>query len=407
MPRQPPDDAAIRARASRESFERGRDYWRHGAVSELIKRGNELTAEVQGSDITPYRVAVRFDDAGVVDARCTCPYDWGGFCKHIVATLLKLAHEPGAVEERPPVRDRLNALDRDRLIALIVKRLDRDPDFAGWIEAELVTAQHQDGRMPVDPLPLVAQTRAVLAGRHRPRRYWEDYRSSGDAAELQTLVEKAIPFLEAGDGRNALRILEAITDTFVNDWVEYEAGSDEHLYPLFADLGRMMAEAALMSDLEREERDHWATTLAEWQDQLADFGLDESFEVALRAVEAGWEEPELGAVLTGEAKTWPPPGREHWWEHELTRVRLRVLDACGRTEDYLNLARAAGARASVGTMLVRLGRTAEAMAYARDSFAAPGEALELAKALREAGQHDAALAIAEAGLVQLQRTLFG
>src|SRR3954465_1332081 len=98
MPRQPPDDAAIRARASRESFERGRDYWRHGAVSELIKRGNELTAEVQGSDITPYRVAVRFDDAGVVDARCTCPYDWGGFCKHIVAALLKLAHEPGAVE---------------------------------------------------------------------------------------------------------------------------------------------------------------------------------------------------------------------------------------------------------------------------------------------------------------------
>ena len=45
-----PDDMAIRALASRESFDRGREYWRRGAVSELVKRGDTLTAEVQGSD---------------------------------------------------------------------------------------------------------------------------------------------------------------------------------------------------------------------------------------------------------------------------------------------------------------------------------------------------------------------
>ena len=49
-------------------------------------------------------------------------------------------------------------------------------------------------------------------------------------------------------------------------------------------------------------------------------------------------------------------------------------------------------------LLVRLGRTAEAMAYARQTFAVAGEALELAKGLREAGWHDEALAIAELGL---------
>ena len=87
------------------------------------------------------------------------------------------------------------------------------------------------------------------------RRYWDDYRPSSDDPELHSLVEKAIPFLEAGDGRNALRILEAIAETFVEDWIEYSSGSDEHLYALFADLGRMMAEAALMSgDLDAEER---------------------------------------------------------------------------------------------------------------------------------------------------------
>src|SRR3982751_1972487 len=100
MPRQPLEETAIRALANRESFERGRDYWRRGAVSGLIRRGDELTAEVRGSDIVPYRVKIRFHDTGVAEARCTCPYDWGGACKHIVATLLKLADDPGAVEER-------------------------------------------------------------------------------------------------------------------------------------------------------------------------------------------------------------------------------------------------------------------------------------------------------------------
>ena len=55
--------------------------------------------------------------------------------------------------------------------------------------------------------------------------------------ELQRLVEKAVPFLEVGDGGNALRILEPIAEAFVDDWLEHSFGADEHLYELFADLG--------------------------------------------------------------------------------------------------------------------------------------------------------------------------
>jgi uncharacterized Zn finger protein len=398
MPGRPPDEKTIRALASRESFERGRDYWRRGAVSALVRRGDELTAEVEGSDIEPYRVTIRLHDGGVAAARCTCPYEWGGYCKHVVATLLKLADDPDAVTERPTVQELLSALDRDALVALIVKRLDIDSDLAGWIEAELATAPRRDRRTPVDPEPVAAQARAVLAGRYRHRRYWDDYRSSSDTAELQALVEKAVPFLEAGDGRNALRILEAVAGPFVDDWIEYASGSDEHMYALFADLGRMMAEAALMSDLAAKERNRLAAAFAKWDGRLADYGVDEGFGVAIRALETGWDQAALQAVLAGKAETWPPSGDDDWEENELTAVRLRVLDASGRTDAYLNLARAAGARTSVATMLVKLDRTPEAVAYARETFTMPGESLEFAKVLRDAGRHDEALAIAEAGL---------
>lgn len=399
MPGRPPDETAIRALASRESFERGRAYWRRGAVSGLVKRGDELTAEVEGSDVAPYRVAIRLHDGGVAEARCTCPYDWGGPCKHIVAALLKFVDDPGAVVERPPLRERLQALDRDALIDLILRRFATDPDLAGWIEAEIAAAPRPARQTPVDPEPIAARAHAVLAGRYRERRYWDDYTASGDAAELHDLVEKAVPFLEAGDGRNALRILEAVTDAFVDDWIDYSSGSDEHMYELFNDLGRMMAEAALMSDLNADERDAYATTVADWQDRLADYGVEESFCVALRALETGWDDPALQTVLAGEGATWPAvEAKEDWDERALTAVRLRVLDACGRTDAYLNLARAAGASTSAATMLVRLDRISEAVAYAQEAFTLPGESLDLAKALREAGRHDEALAIAEAGL---------
>jgi hypothetical protein len=85
-------------------------------------------------------------------------------------------------------------------------------------------------------------------------------------------------------------------------------------------------------------------------------------------------------------------------EDLLTGVRLRVLDACGRTDEYLNLARAARAPTSYAGMLVKLGRTPEAMGYALKSFKRPDESLALATTLREAEAHDEALKIAEAGL---------
>jgi hypothetical protein len=75
----------------------------------------------------------------------------------------------------------------------------------------------------------------------------------------------AVPFLEVRDGANALRVLVPIGEAFVDDWLDRSYDSDEHLYELFADLGRLMAESALMSELAANERDALAETLEEWQ----------------------------------------------------------------------------------------------------------------------------------------------
>ena len=326
-----------------------------------------MTAEVEGSEFEPYQVLIRLHDGGIADAHCTCPYDWGGYCNHIVAVLLKFADaKTRKVVERKPLAELLAGLDQTRLIELLEKRAESDPELATWIEAELAAAmptpspQRPDGgrrRTAVDPAPVREQARALLAARNRRGRYWDDYRSSGDIEELQRLVQKAVPFLEVGDGANALRILEPIAEAFVEDWLEHAYESDEHLYELFTDLGRLLAEAALMSDLAADERDALAETLRESQGRLEEYGVDEGFHVAIRALQTGWDDPALAAVMAGEGKSWPPSGADDWLEDELTAVRLRVLEAGGRTEEYLNLARAGRAHTSYAAMLVKLQRT--------------------------------------------------
>src|SRR5215471_18729584 len=93
-------EKTIRELANAKSFARGKEYFRDGAVSDVIRRGNRVTAEVEGSDL--YEVMIVLDDGGVAEARCTCPYDWDGYCKHVVAVLLKLAHGAEGVTDRPP-----------------------------------------------------------------------------------------------------------------------------------------------------------------------------------------------------------------------------------------------------------------------------------------------------------------
>lgn len=67
-------ESTIRKKADPDSYSRGAEYYREGAVGAIFRRGNLLTAEVEGSEVRPYKVTVNFDAQGVTNADCSCPY---------------------------------------------------------------------------------------------------------------------------------------------------------------------------------------------------------------------------------------------------------------------------------------------------------------------------------------------
>jgi hypothetical protein len=170
------------------------------------------------------------------------------------------------------------------------------------------------------------------------------------------------------------------------------------MYLLFNDLGRLFAEAALIGGLPPDERDALAETIEDWHEQLSDYGVDDAFPVAIRALQDGWDDPQLQNVLEGKSRDWPPASRGDETEQALTLVRLEVLEACDRGQEYLNLSKACGAKAKHAAMLAKLDRDDEAVAFATKSFKTPGEAYDLAKDLRALGKDDRAMAMGEFGL---------
>lgn len=390
--------SSIRALASEDVFKRGMQYHRQGAVSNLVKRGNRLHAEVEGSEDEPYQISIDLTDLS--EASCTCPYDWGDVCKHVVATLLAYSARSDEIEERAPLETTLAGLDRHQLAALVVELANVDPGLIDLIEARSLALQAPapSPDAPLTPPPDLdvarAQARAVLRslGSSRSRDLWSVGQITYAFDEAMRLAQ---PYLEADQGNAALAVLETVTDTFIDRYMGLD-DSDGESSVFFEELGKLWTESLLSAELTLEERREWVKRLKAWEREVEDYGLEESFSAPILAAEQGWNYPPLQRVLEGEITekgAWE--GEAPYCADELAEARLNVLERRGQFQEYLYLAEAEGQTERYVTMLVKLDRVPEAVEYGLRYLGTPDEALVLARVLHERGHVEDAFRIAE------------
>lgn len=426
-------EASIRAGATEKSFARGQELLRRNAISQNAIQGNTLSGLCEGTGAPFYKVRAELDEGGVRAASCSCPYDFGGYCKHIVALLLAYARKPERFAHRQDPTELLADLSREQLIALLTKLLRELPDLTDLIEAALVapsvSGQRKTSagrRKEVDTEVYRRRVRAIMHGLDHMRASEAYWHVGGLVEELRGVERSAREFLDAGDSAAALSILLTLVAES-HDGFDYLDDSNGELGDYLNSLGATLAEVILSLDLDEEEREDLASDLDELHDNLSDYGV-EGLSVAIMAAQHGWDEPPQAAQrramiaddddedghewdegdeesyeedshpLAADADWYAPVRTYESAAQALTRAKLNVLERQGRTDDYLALCLRAGAHLRYALKLLELDRRPDAIKHALQRLTDAGEALTLAQHLRESGHLAEAIRIGERGL---------
>ena len=421
-------ESVIRAGADEKSFRRGQELYRSDAISNTSIQGHILSGECEGTQSPFYKVRAELDGGGIRSATCTCPYNFGGYCKHIVALLLAYVHAPKQFAIRKEPSELLADLNRDQLLALVTKLLHEHPDLYDRVEAAIALPSASGKnktaavkRKKVDTAVYRRQVRNIMHSLDRMRASEAYWHVGGLVGDLEGVEKTAMEFLNAGDAEAALQILLTLIEES-HDGFNYIDDSNGELGDFLSGIGETLAEVILSLDLNEEEREDLVSDLEELDDKLSDYGID-GLKVAIAAATHGWDEMPLETSVQVEDEDDEYDDDEDEWDDEdemefelegfdrflpssspdslgqvLTRAKLNVLERQGRTEDYLNLCINAGEHLRYALKLCDLDRVSEAVSYALKHLTTADQALALAKRLRESDHLTEAIKIGERGL---------
>lgn len=119
---------------SGQFLERGRDYYKEGAVKNVLKEGNTITANVQGNAL--YRVSI---DLKTEEMECSCPCDFN--CKHMAAVLYSLrANKAGETDKLfAPLKNK----SKEELEEIVKKMVMDNPEHAIFINSDKTSLERE------------------------------------------------------------------------------------------------------------------------------------------------------------------------------------------------------------------------------------------------------------------------
>lgn len=428
----------IRQRTSEQSFRKGWDYYRaHSIFDEYFQttpNGIVLYAQCRGSYAPSYYLRAVLTRDGISSATCTCPYDYGGDCKHIVALLLKFLQEPETFPERTSLNELVAGLEKDELEKLLIQLLRTHPDLYNQVELSVallklasttIGPEHPgeagssaDRSADYEKL-LRKQVKRILAERasygdeyedERDYGYgysysYEEYAAGDEYAEtdededgydydeegdywarepayldqLESIVQVALKHLADGSPRTALTILRILLEESIEAYPG-EGSFDGGLEDFIEGLGMPLAEAILGAELDEQERDELRQSMETLLYDLPDEVYESSLEVIMAALECGMEGSVEGWI-SGE---------------ELIQARLNVLERQGRIDEYLERVKVVNTVQYVHKLL-ELDRLDDAMAVSQEQMSDVFYH-RLAEKLHQAGRTDEAIDMALRGL---------
>ena len=228
----------IRSLCTQQSFERGHNYYHQDRIQEMDIDGNEIRATVRGSNY--YDVVINLTD-DTIRTRCSCPYDYAGDCKHIVAVLLAVDDrdtDPVGIDDSdqmPPETVDIDSvageLSADELRSFMLEIVEDDPDIRDRL---IAYAGEDTGKTVYDYKQEIGQLFDSATG----RRGMVEYDTHIDLSQYYDLADT---HRERGDIETATDIYRAIAEAIcenlnrVDDSGGYYGGEVERAIESYAE----------------------------------------------------------------------------------------------------------------------------------------------------------------------------
>jgi uncharacterized Zn finger protein len=253
-------EGALRSHSSPESYSRGQKLYKAGAVFDAYRRDGLLIGRCEGTGEAFYDLRIRLADGGIREVSCSCPYEYGGYCKHIVALALTWIHDPDSIPEQADIETLLEPLDRKDLTCLIADLAERNPDLYSQLElaagAGAAKKSPRKSGKPGKQSPQVdyeKQVRRILRGLRGYSAADAYSMMGGMVDQLEAIKDAAEKFLAGGDPRSALKVLAAMVTEVGADYEEFDDSNGE-LGAFLDGLVLPLVESILSADLNRSER---------------------------------------------------------------------------------------------------------------------------------------------------------
>ena len=260
------DEASVQERCTDAVFERGKNYRDDGRIRRLKRFDDTVTAAVRGSDVYNVTVELGGDD---IDARCPCPYAGPGECKHVVAVLLDVVHDPPE-DEIERVNAAIGAVPPDDLRAFVRDALAENP-----ILRERFLARFGEERRSIDEYRVEAET---LFERHA-----RDDSLVTAAIDFSHLFDLAEQYRTRERYLAAATVYRALFETIDDNAERIDAAHDHYTTTLRTALDGYV-ECVLAADPSNEDLAQYAAVL---EDRISKHGVHtEVFRRGLEALEA-------------------------------------------------------------------------------------------------------------------------
>ncbi|MEW6417542.1 MAG: SWIM zinc finger family protein [Nitrospirota bacterium] len=204
----------INSLASGASLSKGYSYFHGGAVVKLWIESGTYKAHVDGSE--RYTVTVS-EKKSRIQTDCTCPYDWGGACKHIVAAMLAIVHDKKIKKHKKETEDiktLIEKADAGRLKTFLFEILSGDDvlleDFKIFAKGKEETSNTSE-KYKKEILSQFNKLKGI-------EYYYDDYHDSYEnpiSNILDEFSETAEKYASQGNYKEAIKIYQGICDACI------------------------------------------------------------------------------------------------------------------------------------------------------------------------------------------------